>query len=82
LHDASPLKGSLDPGELGENGRVRRGVHFVGGEDSIVPSAVVERFVRRMGGRMERMPGYDHDCCWLREWPALLRTVADSESAK
>jgi len=82
VHEATPLRGSLDPGELGENARFRHGVHFVGSEDRTVPPSVVERFVRRMGGRMERLPGYDHDCCWLRDWPALLKTAADSESAK
>lgn len=82
LHDASPLKGSLDPLESGENVRLPRGVHFVGGRDGVVPAPVVERFVRRKGGRMEIIAGFDHDCCWVRDWPALLRRVAIQETTK
>lgn len=82
LHDASPLKGSLDPLESGENVRLPRGVHFVGGRDGIVPALIVERFVQRKGGRMEIIAGFDHDCCWVRDWPALLRRATIQETAK
>jgi hypothetical protein len=81
-HKVSPLKGSLDPAELGENVRLTQGVHFVGGRDEIVPPAVVGHFIRRKGGRMEVIPDFDHECCWARDWVALLGRVKLRENAK
>ena len=81
-HKISPLKGSLDPGEFGENVRLPRSVHFVGGKDEIVPAAIVESFVRRKGGRMEIIPGFDHECCWARDWSALLQRAMARENVK
>lgn len=71
-HGVSPLTGSLDPTDLGENVRLPRAVHFVGADDRIVPAPVVEHFIRRRGGRIEVIPGFDHECCWSRDWGALL----------
>ncbi|TRZ91011.1 MAG: alpha/beta hydrolase [Rhodocyclaceae bacterium] len=81
-HDASQLKGSLDPAELGENVRLPHSVHFVGGKDVIVPPAIVESFVRRKGGRTETISGFDHECCWARDWTTLLQRTMAKESAK
>lgn len=81
-HKASPLKGSLDPAELGENVRMPPSVHFVGGKDEVVPAMVVDRFIRRKGGRMETIPGFDHECCWARDWATLLDRVKFQEDAK
>lgn len=81
-HKISPLKGSLDPGELGENVRLPRSVHFAGGKDETVPPAIVESFVRRKGGRMEAIPGFDHECCWARDWATLLQRTMAKENAK
>lgn len=81
-HDVSSLKGSLDPAELGDNVRLPRSLHFVGGNDKTVPAAIVERFIRRQGGRMEIIPGFDHECCWARDWTTLLKRVTVREYAK
>lgn len=81
-HDASPLTGSLDPAGLGDKVRLPPGVHFVGGNDRTVPIPIVERFVRRKGGRMETVPDFDHDCCWVRDWVNLLARVPVKENAK
>ena len=71
-HGVSPLSGSLDPADMGENVRLPRAVHFVGADDRTVPASFVERFIGRRGGRIEVIPGFDHDCCWSRDWGALL----------
>lgn len=81
-HDASPLTGSLDPAELGDNARLPRSMHFAGGSDKTVPSAIVEGFVRRKGGRIEILPGFDHECCWVRDWVTLLGRVTVQENAQ
>lgn len=81
-HGASSLTGSLDPAELGENVRLPRSVHFVGAEDKIVPPAIVDRFVRRKGGRIEVIPDFDHECCWVRQWATLLGRATFQEVAR
>ena len=79
-HDASPLTGSLDPSAVAAS--LPHGVHFVGGGDKTVPAAIVERFVRARGGTVEVIPGFDHECCWTREWAGLLPRAFDREKAK
>lgn len=81
-HGASPLTGSLDPAELGENVHLPTSVHFVGGKDRIVPASVVEKFIHRKGGRMETISSFDHDCCWVRDWVELLGRVSAREGIK
>lgn len=79
-HGASPLAGSLDPSAVAV--RLPSGVHFVGGDDKTVPAAIVERFVRARGGHVEVIPGFDHECCWTRDWGGLLRRALVQEKAK
>lgn len=71
-HGLSPLEGALDP-MAHPPGRRFVSVHFAGGRDEVVPPAIVEAFVRRHGGRLETIADFDHDCCWARDWPGLLR---------
>lgn len=67
-HGLAPLVGDPEHGHL----RWPEGLHLVGGQDRIVPPAVVRRFVARVGGRLVIVPDFDHRCCWHRRWPALL----------
>jgi pimeloyl-ACP methyl ester carboxylesterase len=68
-HDLTPLQG-LDPGTL--DGRWPPAVHFAGDKDEVVPVAVVAPHARRTGARLVAIPGFDHECCWARDWPRLL----------
>ncbi len=79
-HGVSPLKASLDPADPGENASLPRAVHFVGANDRTVPAVVVESFIRRKGGRIESIPGFDHECCWARDWAKLLARVTVEEA--
>lgn len=81
-HSASPLKGSLDPAKLGENIRLPRSLHFVGGKDDIVPAAIVQSFIRRKSGGMEVVPDFDHECCWVRDWDKLLGRMRGWDKGK
>ncbi len=74
-HQLSPLTGSLDPLGLRPGAAWAPAFHFAGAEDAIVPPAIVARFVQAHGGRMEIIAGFDHDCCWARDWADLLRRV-------
>lgn len=69
----TPLAGSLDPLAQRPGAAWVSAVHFAGADDAVVPADIVARFVRERGGRLEVVAGFDHDCCWERDWASLLR---------
>ena len=75
-HGYTPLAGSLDPARhLADSMRVPQ-VHLLGSEDRTVPPALTLRLAHELPSQSIRvMPGYDHDCCWARDWPTLLTTA-------
>lgn len=73
LHRLTPLAGSLDPDSV--VARASEAVHLVGAEDDIVPPTLLAGFVQRHGGRLRETPGFDHRCCWARDWKRLLEEV-------
>lgn len=79
---ATPLTGSLDPTTLDSIHHPTESIHWVGEKDRIIPADVVKNFVDRQGGRMEVVPGFDHDCCWIRDWAIMLRRLSALESEK
>lgn len=75
-HHVSSLKGSLNPADsIFELAPVPQW-HFVGSDDRIIPPAMIQQFVDRFPAQskphLQVMPGYDHHCCWVDNWPALL----------
>ena len=77
-HRISSLTASLDP--MAATGRLPQGVHWVGGHDRNVPSAIVAEFVRVKGGHLRTVADFDHECCWSREWPRLLTRMLGEET--
>jgi len=79
LHDVTPLRASLDPMDVAPQLRTLRQIHFVGAEDNVVPAAVVQPFVDRVGNpalaRLELVAGQSHHCCWQLQWPSLLSSA-------
>ncbi|RME32557.1 MAG: alpha/beta hydrolase, partial [Gammaproteobacteria bacterium] len=75
-HDDTPLTGSLNAAV--EAPRIARlpQRHLAGEEDEVVPPAIAFAYARRLGPKggstVTILPGFDHRCCWIREWPALL----------
>ncbi len=76
-HGDTPLSGSLNAANVAPllKGLPQR--HLAGGQDEVVPPAVILAFARRLGPagleRVVLIPEFDHHCCWLRDWPELLR---------
>ncbi len=73
----TPLRDSLDPTAFaGQLARIPQS-HIAGRKDEIVPPIVVESYVRRLGpdarARLDVQARFDHECCWTRDWPALLQ---------
>jgi pimeloyl-ACP methyl ester carboxylesterase len=83
----APLVGSLDPAleAAPRLGRLRQW-HFSGAEDRVTGADLARAFARRLPAgtpvRLETVPGFDHECCWVRDWrrlaaPALASMVAE-----
>ncbi len=72
LYAASPLSGQ-DPIKNIEPGQLPIATHWAGAHDAIVPLTVLQHFNQRFGGQLKVMADYDHECCWVENWPTLLR---------
>jgi hypothetical protein len=79
LHQYSPLAGSLDPATQAPLPQSIRQVHMVGGRDTNVPPAITRSVaLRQPQAKVVEIPDFDHVCCWLDRWPALLRNALAS----
>ncbi len=77
-HQVSPLKDSLNPSEHVPALGLSREFHFHGGRDLVVPPAVMKRYrqrVSRANVHFFSVPEFDHQCCWVRDWPKLLAMI-------
>jgi len=76
LRKLAPLSGSLDPADDAAAIEKLPQVHFAGGDDDVVPSAVLQSFLQRFregnAARLIVVPRFDHGCCWTASWPQLL----------
>lgn len=79
LHRVPPLHGSLNPADAWNALQDVPQLHFVGGKDRNIRAEVAESYLARFppGQRpeMQIVPEFDHVCCWVEQWPALLARV-------
>ena len=75
----APLDGSLDPAAVAPRLGALPQAHFTGSADRVTGTDVVRAFMRRLPpgtpARLLEQPGFDHDCCWARDWPRLARDL-------
>ncbi len=84
----APLTGSLDPAQVAAPrlGGMRQW-HFSGAADRVTGPALTTAFARRLPPgapvRLQTVPGFDHECCWVRDWARLsgpaFQTLTKSE---
>jgi hypothetical protein len=73
LHRYTRMAGSLDPAAQPSLPRAIREVHYVGGRDENVPPSLARAFrARHPQATIVELPEFDHRCCWVERWPALL----------
>ncbi|MET0962642.1 MAG: alpha/beta hydrolase [Noviherbaspirillum sp.] len=76
-HGVPPLTGSLNPADAWQAlvGLPQR--HLLGSEDRTINRASIASYIARFAPaqqpQLRIIDGYDHQCCWARDWPALLR---------
>ena len=77
LHGVRPLDGSLNPIDDARQLTHLAQWHLAGAQDRVVPPQIARSFVERLGAAPRATlvvePGFDHVCCWAREWPRLWR---------
>lgn len=74
-HGVSPLTGSLSPLDYASRLAATPQVHWAGGEDDIVPPAIVSAYLHQLvlaeREHLAMQPDYTHHCCWVQKWPQL-----------
>lgn len=79
LHNLTPMPESLDPHDVAKKLAAIPQMHFIGGDDDIVPPAIYNSFSAAMGPNncthMMVVPGITHDKGWRDAWPRLLKDV-------
>ncbi len=78
-HGLSPMHNSLNPQDYRQRLETIPQLHLVGAEDEIVPPLVVRSYLAKMRRtkdiQLKIVPGFDHRCCWLEQWPALIQKI-------
>jgi len=81
----SPLTGSLNPADYRDKLATVIQWHFAGGSDRVMPSTIAENFAAGFPPRnkpiVRVVPGYDHQCCWVQNWPALWGEISSQNTA-
>jgi len=74
-HGYLPLSQSLNPA-LSDHEHRWPELHLQGASDTVVPTATTKAyFVRYPSARRQVIEGYDHVCCWVRDWETLFPTL-------
>jgi len=82
-HGYSPLWTSLNPANRAPLRSNIRQLHLVGDRDQNIPPAMVYKSVSHQAHKEIRIiPGFDHNCCWYRIWPAVLEALAENAPFK
>lgn len=80
FHHVQPMTGSLNPISVAAKLKGTPQVHFVGGDDKVMPKAVADSYLRAQGpggtAHLVVVPDADHECCWADLWPRLLRDLS------
>jgi hypothetical protein len=75
-HHYLPLTGSENPALQAPLDTSIQQFHLIGGRDSNVPETLNHRyFERRDAGMLWHYPAFDHVCCWVDAWPAILGRI-------
>lgn len=75
LHRVTPLAG-LDPMQQRSRLMQLPQWHFVGSHDRNMPPVLAQGFVSGMAqARVVVVDGFEHQCCWARDWGGLVREV-------
>ena len=76
LHKVSPLTESLNPPDYWKNLQAIEQLHLVGANDKVIPLSVINSYLQVFPDKnkydVHIIDGFDHHCCWVKQWPRLL----------
>lgn len=76
-HEVSPLTGSLNAVDYSASLRDMPQHHFIGGQDEIVPPAILHSYLQAVGDtncvHYTMIQEAEHDTGWVEKWPTLLK---------
>jgi pimeloyl-ACP methyl ester carboxylesterase len=75
FHGYRPLTG-LDPATLPAGAGGARLAHLEGGRDTVVPPSLIAGYLAGHRAVVGDFPDFDHVCCWVEAWPAILADLA------
>jgi pimeloyl-ACP methyl ester carboxylesterase len=77
LYGLEPLSESVNPASVARSIRNIPQIHYVGAKDDVIPPAVSQSFLQKMGSpnkaKVIELPNYGHVCCWTERWTELLK---------
>jgi dienelactone hydrolase len=75
-HEVSSLEGSLNPPEFAAKLATMPQYHFIGGQDEVVPPAVLHSYLQSLGPtscvNYKFIQEAEHEEGWVDKWPELL----------
>jgi pimeloyl-ACP methyl ester carboxylesterase len=78
-HKITALSGSLNPKDFADQLFTLPQTHFIGEDDTIVPSSIALSFLRNFPdgapAKILQIPNYGHKCCWEENWERRLRDI-------
>ena len=81
----SPLEGSLNPSADWRHLQELPQTHFIGALDTIISPAIVRAYAAHFPAsaplRIRRVEAFNHHCCWVEQWPALLKEALPARTA-
>jgi pimeloyl-ACP methyl ester carboxylesterase len=76
LDGVDPLRYSLNPADEAARLAGLPQLHYSGGRDKTVPTAVARAYAARFAPnarpKLVVVPDYDHECCWAAGWRGLI----------
>ena len=76
-HNVSVLEGSLNPPDFAEKLTTMPQVHFIGGQDEVVPPAVLHSYLQALGPSNCVQYQFIHEAAheegWVQKWPEFLQ---------
>lgn len=79
LHKVSPLTGSLNPPDFTGRLTAMPQVHFVGGQDEVVPPIILQSYLQALGPtnceQHKMIQEASHDEGWVEKWPELMQIM-------
>ena len=76
------LKDSLDPIAFAAKVEGISQIHFLGTDDEIIPPKMISSYISYFPVtapiKVVPLRGFDHQCCWVRDWPMLSNTFSET----